>query len=45
MHGLFLEGAGWEDGKGEDEAALGSTYLWLGFRVFWVFFGVLGFRV
>lgn len=20
VHGLFLEGAGWEDGKGEDEA-------------------------
>ena len=29
MHGLFLEGAGWEDGKGEDEAAFGSSYLWL----------------
>ena len=22
VHGLFLEGAGWEDGKGEDEATL-----------------------
>ena len=25
VHGLFLEGAGWEDGKGEDEARDGAV--------------------